>query len=94
MVPEIRSTTNRIFSHFVPFIALLYGVNNPENQKFWKNIIVKNKGGGGGVVTILLKNKQKKKKKWLCGLQKQIKMWKNFRQLNIFLKKELDLVDY
>ena len=49
MVPEIRSTTNRIFSHFVPFIALLYGVNNPENQKFWKNIIVKNKGGGGGL---------------------------------------------
>ena len=94
MVPEIRSTTNRIFSHFVPFIALLYGVNNPENQKFWKNIIVKNKGGGGGFVTFWFNDKQMKNKEWLCGLQKQIKMWKNFRQLNIFLKKELDLVDY
>ena len=31
---------------------------------------------------------------WLCGLQKQIKRCKNFRLLNIFLKKELDLVGY
>ena len=35
MVPEIWSTTDRIFCHFGPFFALLPH-NNPENQNFEK----------------------------------------------------------
>ena len=33
MVPEMRSTIDRIFSHFGPFFALLLP-NNPKNQNF------------------------------------------------------------
>ena len=33
MVPEMRSTIDRIFSHFGPFFALLPH-NNPKNQNF------------------------------------------------------------
>ena len=35
MVPEISSVTDRIFSHFMLFFALL-PPNNPENQNFEK----------------------------------------------------------
>ena len=35
MVPEIWSVTNRTFSHFGPFFALL-PPNNPEKQAFEK----------------------------------------------------------
>ena len=39
MIPEIRITTDRIFSHFEPSFALLHPLplpNNPENQNFEK----------------------------------------------------------
>ena len=35
MVPEISSTTNKIFCHFGPFFAF-YPPNNPKNQSFEK----------------------------------------------------------
>ena len=36
MVPEIWSTTDRIFCHFGPFLPF-YPTNNPQNQDFHKN---------------------------------------------------------
>ena len=36
MVPEIWRMTDRIFSHFGLFIALLPPPDNPENQNFDK----------------------------------------------------------
>ena len=36
MVPEIWTATDRIFSHFGPFIALLPPPYNTENQNFEK----------------------------------------------------------
>ena len=43
-------------------------------------IIVKSKGGGGGgFVTFWPSHRQMKIYEWFCGLQTQIKMWKNFR---------------
>ena len=36
MVPEIWSTTDRIFCHFGPFFLPFYHTNNPENQSLEK----------------------------------------------------------
>ena len=54
MAPEIRSVTDRIFSHFVPFFAFLPPSpppppSNPENKNFEK---IKKKKKPGDIINL------------------------------------------